>query len=789
MSLRHTQSLNLDWRFYRGDVPEAWQNRWEDGDWQPVTLPHDWSVKEPFSTAHSSGTGYLPGGVGWYRKRFNLPSHDEGSIVTICFEGVYNNSQVWCNGYYLGKRPSGYSEFVYDISHCVRRDGSENIVVVRVDHPHVGDSRWFTGSGIYRGVNVTVKAPVCIDTYGVFAYTVSAAKGEMNVETTLRNRTKNAADVEVRQTLLWEGAMVAEAAQKLSLASGVDKMTQSLVVSNPHLWSPENPVLYTLVTEILQGGKVTDKVETTTGLRDIRFDADKGFFLNEVNYTLKGVCVHHDAGCLGAAVRPKVWERRLTTLKSMGCNAIRMAHNPHMNALYDLCDRMGFFVIDEAFDEWEGVKNKWTTGHNVYPPAHYGYYEDFPTWGEIDMAALVLRGRNHPSIILWSIGNEIDYPNDPYCHPLFDTMTGNNDANKPAAERLYDAGRPNAERLVTIAQNLMAVVKKHDVTRPVTAALAFPELSNVTELSAVLDVVGYNYKEQWYEDDHKKYPGHVILGTENGHHLEAWHAVTDNDYIAGQFLWTGIDFLGETQGWPSHGSQAGTLDIAGFEKPRYYHRKSLWLDEPVLQLMAAYPTPEDTPEWRKRWDDKLSWNFLPGAQVDVVCYTNCDEVELVLNGRSLGKRKPEDRGMPLVWPMAHEKGELKAIGSLKGQIVESVLVSTGAAVAVKAELWDDTLAFDGQDMTHVAFQLVDADGNPVAEAFDLLNVTVEGGELLGLESGDLTDNTPYTATARRAYKGRLLAYVGAPMEKDADNIVVRVEGYGLKGAEVVIRRG
>ena len=792
MSLRNKQSLNLDWRFFRGDEPEAWQNRYDDSNWRRVTVPHDWSVEEPFSPEHSSGTGYLSGGVGWYRKHFSLQPLNQDSRVTVCFEGVYNNSQVWCNGYYLGKRPFGYSEFVYDISHCVRHDGSENIIVVRVDKQHTGDSRWFTGVGIYRGVSVTCTDAICIDTYGVFAYTTDAVAGTMAAEVSIRNPGETD-QVEIRNTILLDGNILTTVSDIKTCSSGITNCTQSLTIPTPLLWSPESPVLYTLVTEILRNGVVVDKTETKTGLRDIRFDATDGFFLNGKNYSLKGVCVHHDAGCLGAAVRPKVWQRRLNTLKAMGCNAIRMSHNPHMNELYDLCDSMGFFVIDEAFDEWEGVKNKWTTGHNVYPPAHYGYYEDFPTWGRADLTAMVLRDRNHPSIILWSIGNEIDYPNDPYCHPLFDTTTGNNDKNKPFQERLYDPGRPNAERLVTIARDLVATVKEYDITRPVTAALAFPELSNLTGLSGVLDVVGYNYKEQHYKDDHGKYPGHIILGTENGHHIEAWQAVTDNDFIAGQFLWTGIDYLGETPGWPSHGSAAGAIDLAGFEKPAYYYRQALWVDRPVLQLAASYPLPDDMPvrAWFNEY--KLAWNFAPGETVNVACHTNCQEVELFLNDRSLGRRRQSElsdmwkKGMPLIWPVEFEPGQLRAVGYSDGVSVESILNSTGAAVAIKARVSDDKIVFDGQDMTHIEFELVDTDGRYVADAYDMIRVSVEGGILLGLENGDLADTMPYSSHCRRAHKGRLLAYVGAPVSDSATDVIrVCAEGFGLKFTEVII---
>jgi beta-galactosidase len=567
-------TINRGWKFHRGDCPDAWQRGFDEaaqpGAWVDITLPHDWAVTEPFGQEHSSGGGYLPGGVGWYRGSFALPESCRGKKVWIVFDGVYNNAQVWVNSYYLDKWPYGYTTFTHDISHAVRFGQDHNQVSVRVEHAHTADSRWFTGSGIYRKVSVLVKEPVYLAQYGVFFAThqADAAFAQIRIETALANETEASVRGLVRHTLISpEGEPAAMLEESCEIeAGGSAHLTQEGQVEEPQLWSPDHPSLYTLRTELVVDGATLDSEEQRVGIRAIRFDPDQGFVLNGVNTKLKGVCVHHDAGCLGAAVHPKVWRRRLEALRAVGCNAIRMSHNPHMPELYDLCDEMGFLVIDEAFDEWEGPKNKWWQGHNVYPPKHYGYYADFPAWHERDLSLLVRRDRNHPSVILWSIGNEIDYPNDPYGHPLFEQMTGNNDANKPAAERRFSADKPNAERLVPLAQRLKAIVKRWDTTRPVTAAVAFPELSNRTGYCDVLDVCGYNYKEQWYTEDHARYPERPLLGSENGHHYAAWLAVRDNPYIAGQFLWTGIDYLGEARGWPIHGSSAGLLTTAGFPK-------------------------------------------------------------------------------------------------------------------------------------------------------------------------------------------------------------------------------
>ena len=517
-----------------------------------------------------------------------------------------------------------------------------------------------------------------------------------------------------------------------------------------------------------------DREEHRVGIRAIRFDPDEGFFLNDANLKLNGVCVHHDAGCLGAAVHPKVWRRRLETLIAAGCNAIRMSHNPHMPELYDLCDELGLLVIDEAFDEWEGPKNKWWQGHNVYPPKLYGYFEDFPAWHERDLSLLVRRDRNHPCVILWSIGNEIDYPNDPYGHPSFDSMTGNNDANKPAAERRYSPDKPNAERLVPLAQRLKAIVKQWDTTRPVTAAVAFPELSNLTGYCDVLDVCGYNYKEQWYAEDHAKYPQRPLLGSENGHHYAAWLAVRDNPFIAGQFLWTGIDYLGEARGWPIHGSSAGLLTTAGYPKAQYWFRRSLWAREPVVHLATARHEEEDSPllqsmppQWRRyarRMLQGQSWNYAPGDLVEVTCYTNCPEAELLLNGVSQGTFHladfPEEGCITCQIPF--EPGTLEVVATAAdGQRVTSRLCTTGPAVALQAQVYGEArIQADGEDIAQIEVTVVDGAGRRVPYAADMVGVVVEGAAtLLGLDNGDLADNTIFTSPERRAHQGRLIAYV------------------------------
>ncbi len=467
-------NLNADWLFHLGDEPGADYMGWDDRAWRRVTLPHDWSVEAPFDRKHSSGTGYLPGGTAWYRKHFYLSADNAGKRVRVTFGGVYRNASVWINSNYLGKRPYGYATFTHDISAFVRP--GENVLSVRVDREETADSRWFTGSGIYRDVTLAVSDPVCFDTDGVFVSTESASadRAELTIEYRTLGPDSGMADGASFVLLSPDGNEAGTAS-----ADGGEG-TVRLETASPALWSPDSPSLYTLVCRAMKDGTVTDEIRVRCGIRTIRFDGDRGFFLNGIPLKLKGVCVHHDAGALGAAVPKEVWARRLRKFREAGANALRTAHNPPDTHLLDLCDEMGFLVMDEAFDEWEGPKNKWWQGHNVYPPKRFGYASDFPEWHRADLEGMVKRDRNHPSVILWSIGNEIDYPNDPYVTPLFDEVLGNNDGGKPAAERRYDDKKPDAGRLAVVAKELTEIVHALDRTRPVTSALSFPELSNRT---------------------------------------------------------------------------------------------------------------------------------------------------------------------------------------------------------------------------------------------------------------------------------------------------------------------
>lgn len=764
-------------RFHMGDEPDAWQAWYNDSGWDEVLLPHDWSVSFPFSREHSSGTGYLAGGIGWYRIRITPKPEWKNKRISVVFDGVYKNSRVWCNSYYLGERPNGYISFSYDITKQFHFD-RDNIIAVRVDHTDVSDSRWFTGSGITRQVRLVVEEAVHPVYNGIFFTTpqVSAQKARVCVHNEIANTLDVPVTVTVTNTLLAaDGTPVASGSSSSTFEKEeTQTLDAAFCVANPALWSPESPTLYTLRTSLSYKTAEAEiscpVIEQKAGIRSFRFDPDRGFFINEEPALLKGVCVHHDAGCLGAAVYAPVWKRRLLKLKKMGCNAIRMSHNPHMPQLYDLCDELGFFVIDEAFDEWEGPKNKWWQGHNVYPPRHQGYYLDFPQWHKRDLTDLVRRDRNHPSVLMWSIGNEIDYPNDPYCHPSFSTMTGNNDANKPAQEREYNPDRPNAERLAFWAAQLCEIVKGSDETRPVTLAAAFPELSAKIGFIDCLDVVGYNYKEHLYEESHAAFPQKPFLGSENGHTLAAWKAVTDLPYISGQFLWTGIDYLGEAFGWPVHGSGAGLLTLAGFEKPGYYRRQSFWAQKPMLHLVTA-PASEEKQEFTPMSE---CWNYPTGTQVLVKCYTNQPRAEFFLNERSLGIHEKAADSDCIRLTVPFEAGTLRAQAC--DAAASDAITTTGCACQIAAVWTRDEISCSSRHLYQIEVTMQDGQGNRVYSDSSALLVSVENGKLLGLENGNLADVTDYSAPYRRAYRGQLLIYVMTDREADAPGVSIRAEG-------------
>ena len=757
---RSIQNFNPGWRFFRGDVPGGQETGLNDSGWRTLDLPHDWSIEGPFSSDNASCTGYLPGGIAWYRKTFTIPENESGRKVFIYFGGIYNNSEVWINGNYLGKRPNGYISFGYDLSQYLNF-GGENLIAVKVDHSLAADSRWYTGSGIYRDVMIITTEPVHIKQWGIYCKTpeVTPEKAVLSADITVVNETGKNINVKVTGTLIYRNEVIGKITRKISFSSSNEVVVNQVFdVPNPKLWDVETPNLYTLVTEV-KGRELLDNVTTTVGFRDLKFDADKGFFLNGKNLKLKGICMHHDAGCLGSAVPKEEISRRLDILKEMGCNAIRTSHNPFSSDFLDLCDEKGFLVIDEAFDEWELPKKKWLAGWNAGTPGKEGYAENFKEWGKRDLQDFVLRDRNHPSIIMWSIGNEVDYPNDPYSHPVLNT-----EAN-PQTWAKYSESLPHANRLGEVAGELVAVIKNLDKTRPVTAGLASALMSNETGYADALDVAGYNYQESRYATDHARYPKRPLYGSENGMTLEMWNYVADNDYVMGQFLWTGFEYIGEAGRFPSRSNTAGVIDLAGNKKPEFYFRQSLWSDKPMVFIGTSDRTVKSGPE--NLWSHKRVvplWNWDEGKTISVSAFSNCEEVELFLNNRSLGNKKMADFiNRAITWDVPFEKGTLKALAKNNGNpVAEYEIKTTGTPVKISAFCSEKILKADNKSLAHIFVTVCDENGNTVYNADNEVKCEINGPvRLLGMEDSNPSNIEDYKDNRQHAYHGKLLIYLQA----------------------------
>ena len=792
---RTAQDFDAGWLFSKGDFASAMVPAFDDHGWQPMTLPHDWSSDGPFRADFGSGNGYAPGGLGWYRKHFSVPENVSNQCVSVEFDGIYDDSEIWINGQLVGGRPYGYSSFQCDLTPFVKFDG-DNVLAVRVDHSRFADSRYYTGSGIYRNVRLVVADKLHVAHWGVCVTTpnVKTASATVRIETTIENNSGAEKSFSLETEIVApDGTIVATAMTTVKipasrtpstasartefqknaetmLGAPAREIAQQLVVRHPQLWHLDDPMLYHAVGKILSDGKILDAATTPFGIREFHFDANQGFFLNGNNLKLKGVCLHHDAGPVGAAVPDKVLERRLIALKEIGVNAIRTSHNPPDPALLDLCDRLGFLVMDEAFDEFTPAKNKWVTGRNDGAPSRFGYAELFNQWAVTDIQDLVRRDRNHPSIILWSIGNEIDYANDPFSHPVL------GDEFRPQ--------NPRAENLVTLAQPLIAAVKSLDRARPVTAALANVAMSDAVGLAALLDVDGYNYQEARYAEDHKKYPKRILYGSENSHQFSAWQAVLTNDFIAGQFLWTGADYLGEANAWPNRASGAGLLDLCGFKKPLAWFRQSLWSDQPMVYLCAAGGS-----GGRRGFGGVESWNWPANSTVIVQCFANCPRVELSLNGQVISTKKMSEaeRGL-LRWEIPFEPGTLKAIGrDENGRELSHFLLQTAGAAA-RLELLPDAkqLRADGKDICHVEFRIVDAQGVRVPDAAPEVGFALAGpGKILGIGNGDLNSVENCKTNTHRAFQGRGLAILQT--STTPGDIILQASAPGLEPASVVLQ--
>lgn len=796
--VRAREAFDFDWKFFQGDAPGAQEPRFNDAPWRALDLPHDWSVEGPFTQdAPSSGSGgYAPTGVGWYRKRFRLPAAFANRKVRIEFDGVYRNSEVWINGQYLGKRPFGYISFAYDLTPHLT--AGENVVAVRADNSRQPGSRWYSGSGVYRHTWLTATGDVAIPLWGTFVTTprVSKETATVQVRTQVRNQRSAAAAVALTSAIVDAGGRVVhtvEASQQIS-ANGGYEFVQQLRVDNPALWSVDAPSLYTLRSTVRAGGQAVDEFDTPFGVREAVFDADRGFLLNGQHVKLNGACLHHDGGAVGAAVPERVWERRLQTLKEMGCNAIRTAHNPVAPEFLDLCDRMGFLVMNEIYDEWRVSKPQ---------IAGNGYAQHFDEWHERDVTDFVRRDRNHPSVVLWSAGNEI--------------------------------GDQKAPRGVETLRDLLAIFHREDPTRLVTAGcdqIAAEPTAAPQEFLGLLDVVGYNYVDRWrdrrekyYSVDRAAYPHRRVIGTESsgmggvrgdyrslipglapaaagrggfamGRGVrgldteQLWRFVRTHDYVAGDFMWTGMDHLGESF-WPSKSASPGPIDTCGFPKDGYYFYQSQWTEKPMLHLF---------PHW--------TWKGQEGKFLPVMCYTNCDTVELFLNGRSVGLKGyafprpgmeqkygnyPARARVPrttndlhLSWDVPYEPGTLKAVGMKDGKVVvEREVATAGDAARIALSVDRDAIRADRRDVAHVTVRILDAQGRFVPDADPEITIEVQGeGRLIAVDNGDPASHESFQSNRRKAFHGLALAVVQSTAK--AGQIRISASAPGLQGAAVSI---
>ncbi|MEM1108414.1 MAG: sugar-binding domain-containing protein [Planctomycetota bacterium] len=819
INFSRSANFNHGWRFNLGDVAEASQAAFDDNDWRTLSVPHDWSVEHPFDEKLEGCTGYLPGGIGWYRKRFVTPESVPGGRTLVVFDGIYSRSEVWINGVSLGFRPYGYVPIVVDLTDHLVEAGGENVLAVRVDHSHYGDSRWYTGSGIYREVELVQLGPTHIPVWGTFVTTpqVSNDEAQVRVQTKVNHTGSEAGEFTLNTTVLDPaGTEVAKSSSTVSLAAQTQKeVTQEIAVANPKRWGIDTPNLYRVVTTLEQDGETLDRYETPFGIRTIRFDKQKGFFLNEQQTPIKGVCLHHDAGLVGVAVPKGVWRQRLETLKAGGCNAIRTAHNPPSAEFLDLCDEMGFLVQNEFYDEWDNPKDKrQNCNEKERDEIVAGHDEFFQEWAERDLKDTMLRDRNHPSVFQWSIGNEIEwtYPNYSKATGFFDMdWSGNYFWSQPPLppeeikKRILETetGENGEYVCATTAQKLAAWTRELDTTRPVTANCILPSASHASGYADALDVVGYSYRRVMY-DYGQENSDKCIMGTENVPHWHEWKAVEEREFIPGLFLWTGVDYMGESNGrWPVKSSASGLLDTAGFPKPSYHLYKTFWSDEPHVVAYTApldgspYVAGEGENEvvekepgaWERRlwfWHElHPHWEYEPGEEVVIEVFTNGASATLSLNGKPLGSRTLADQADRMCkWRVPYEPGELSV--RIDGTDIEHLLVTPGKPAAVRLTAESTALSQDPGDVCRVVAQVVDADGNPVRQqqqeiAFELSQGLVS----LGVDNGARDNVQPYQSDRIVTHYGRALLVVRA--DGDFTEAQVTANAEGLTAASLTIQ--
>ncbi len=781
------QNFDSDWKFFRGEASGAESATFDDSQWRNLDLPHDWSIEDlpadstknqigPFSedSQGQGATGNVVGGTGWYRKTFALDKSSEGKKVQIVFDGVYMNSEVWINGHSLGVHPYGFTPFFYDLTNYLKPSGEKNTLAVKVNNTGK-NSRWYSGSGIYRHVVLQTTDKVFIPVWGTFVSTpnVSDEKATVIVSTKIMNERGESGEIAVRtQIISPEGKVVAEKEAKIQAQPGdISKADQILEVSTPELWDLESPTLYKAVSEISFNGKPVDQKTTIFGIRSLDFSAEKGFLLNGKPVLLKGGCMHHDNGPLGSATIDRAEGRRVELMKKFGFNAIRTSHNPPSHQFLDACDRLGVLVIDEAFDQWQRPKN---------PEDYHLYFDD---WHKSDLESMVLRDRNHPSVIMWSIGNEIN-------------------------ERIDTSG-------LRIMKNLSDIVKRLDTSRPVTEAICsfwdHPDYKweKTIPAFAQLDVCGYNYKLDEYENDHKIAPERIMMGTESFsvQAFENWQMVEKHPYVIGDFVWTSMDYLGESgignaligkdkkvtfaPGWPWYNAHCGDIDICGFKKPQSYFRDVVWKIS-KLEMAVHAPIPSGMIENVSYWgwpDEQQSWNWAgnEGTKLQVNVYSNYPEVKLELNGKEVGtKAVSTETRLTATFEVPYEAGELKAIALQDGKEMESkILKTTGKAAKIRLTADRSEIKADRNDLSYVTVEVTDENGELVPDANLPVQFTISGaGELAGVENGNPSDMKSFRTPKVTSFKGKCLVILRP--SGVAGEIKLTAQSEGLEGTELVV---
>ncbi len=813
--------FNFDWKFTElPDTTTLTSLPLDDSQWKDVRLPHDWSVEHSFDKDLEGCTGYLPGGVGVYQKDFVTPEDKNAKSTFILFDGVYNNAKFWLNGTYLGENPYGYSPTYFDLTEILNPVGAENTLTVYVDHSHYADSRWYTGSGIYRNVKLITVDKLHIPIWGVFVTTPSieiaeggktATKATVDFEINIENQNDTVKNYTV-QTQINElgGKEVASSEKNYTIEAGAkDTFNQQVELTNAKLWDTENPNLYSAVTSVIVDGKVIDQYKTRIGIRELVFDKDKGFFLNGKSTYAKGVCLHHDGGLVGTAVPRKVWERRLKALKKGGVNSIRTSHNPFSEEFFEICDELGFLVQSEIFDEMQNPKDKRFNFEELEPLYRTeGYHHHFYEWAESDLKRTIRRDRNHPSIFMYSIGNETEWTFPEYMHVsgLFKKGRSGywNAIPKLTPDEMrarYEATSDDTKGLVSTSKNLVKWLKEIDTTRPVTANQIIPVASAASGFSQTLDIVSISYQIAQYGWLKEHYPDMMFTGGENTGLLQEWKSITENPMVFSMYMWTGIDYIGESNGrWPQKAWPGDMLDLAGFPRAGFNHFKAIWNPEPMvaLQTHKADNSEFDIQNGEfvnpakvgQNWSNYLSepiWDYENDEKIIVEIVTNQPEAELLLNGKVIGSKKLADcpdNIMRFVVPF--EAGKLEARAMVNGKELKTELKTAGEAVAIAIEIDDKEIAADGYDLSHIVAQLVDKDGNKVLTKEKKFNFDVKGdAKLLGVDNGSNGSIQDYQATEVESSRGRCLAIVQSLRGKKGE-VEVTVSCEGLPSQTITI---